>query len=110
MTVIITAKLQLYPQWRSHGPYFDFITFNAKQAMAMTLTRAKYDNVKSLSSTDMVGTDGQTDGADCITFLVKAVCNQHCTYSTTLRYYKIPLLAYVIITLYFHEMQEIHLD
>ena len=46
------------------------LTFNPLRAMAMTYSRAKVQDQRSVGSEDRVEkTDGQTDGGDCITSL-----------------------------------------
>jgi len=49
------------------------LTFNPRRTIATTDTQAK--GQRSLSSKDIVETDGQTDGADCIAFLANVIGN-----------------------------------
>jgi len=74
MTVIITAKLQL-PSIEVASTLFWLHNLQYQASDGNDPYTCKRWNIKSY----IVGTDGQTDRADCITFLVKAVCNQHCT-------------------------------
>ena len=82
------------------------LTFNTLRAMVMTYSLAKVQGQRSVGSENRVETNGQTDGADCITSLANAVGKdgREAWFCTSIRLHVYSLFALICVVYLLNSM------